>query len=239
MNCFYCDKIVAIDPEYVAAAAAFDLGSDAPRCGRHWRYVCGQCGKPAHFMAVAFCPRTGKCFCARCATARREVVAQYWAWGYYFELQSPWSGQWLPALDRLEFEGQLPADVPGRSEEPWLTRYPETPVQWRSSRECTDADVQAKWNANAQRWTGCARGAGGQSDRQYEGVGPTVPQQPRPETAEVLPFGMTARRPPRPAGGRNGDLCNKDGPRYSAPKGRSIPAQGNALGNPSTARIEP
>jgi hypothetical protein len=73
MNCFYCDKIVATDPAYVTTAAAFDLGSDAPRCGRHWRYVCGQCGKPAHFMAVAFCPETGKRFCARCATARREV----------------------------------------------------------------------------------------------------------------------------------------------------------------------
>lgn len=197
MNCFYCDKIAAVDPAYAIAAAAFDLGSEAPRCGRHWRYVCDQCGQPAHFMAVAFCPEQGKSFCARCATIRRVVEAPFWAWKYYFELQSPWSGQWLPTLDRLEFEGRLPADLPGRSEELWLARYPETPAQWRSAREYTDADVQANWNANAQRWD-AGYDADGDRNRRYQSDEPMLALLGEVHGLRVLD-----------AGSGNGYLCRK------------------------------
>ena len=44
MNCYYCDKINAIDAEYASSPASHDLDSEAPRCSRHWRYVCGACG---------------------------------------------------------------------------------------------------------------------------------------------------------------------------------------------------
>ena len=109
MNCFYCDKIAAGAPKYAVVAAEFDLGSAAPRCKRHWRYVCGQCGKPAHFMSTAFCLKAGQCFCARCATGKREVVSSFWAWKYYFELLSPWSGEW-----RRDVEVPLRSAIPQR-----------------------------------------------------------------------------------------------------------------------------
>lgn len=197
VNCFYCDKIVAGDAKYPVAAAEFDLGSDAPRCQRHWRYVCGQCGKPAHFMAVAFCPQAGKCFCAKCASERREVTAAFWAWKYHFEFRSPWSGQWLPTLDRLEFEGRLPADLPGRSAERWLSRYPEVPGQWRSTQEVTDADVQANWNANAQRWD-AGYDADGDRNRRYQSDEPMLALLGKVHTLRVLDVGSG-----------NGYLCRK------------------------------
>lgn len=197
MNCFYCDKIAASDPKYAVAAAEFDLGSEAPRCKRHWRYACGQCGKPAHFMSTAFCVKAGKCFCARCATGKREVVASFWAWKYYFEFQSPWSGEWVPGLDRMEFVGEVSADLPGRSEEQWLTRYPERPGQWRSFQEFTDADVQANWNANAERWD-AGYDADGDRNRRYQSDEPMLALLGEVRGLRVLDVGSG-----------NGYLCRK------------------------------
>ena len=53
MNCYYCDKISAVDTGYYSAPAHYDLGSAAPRCMRHWRYICGMCGEADHFMRMA------------------------------------------------------------------------------------------------------------------------------------------------------------------------------------------
>jgi hypothetical protein len=104
VNCCYCDKIKLSDPACVGASAVYDLGSAAPRCARHWRYHCGLCGTPAHFMAVSFCPEAEEFFCSNCASEQSEVESAFWAWKYCFRYRSPWPGFWVAALDRLELE---------------------------------------------------------------------------------------------------------------------------------------
>lgn len=139
LNCYYCDKIATADPAYVTEPAAYDLASEAPRCPRHWRYICGNCGKPSHFMAMSFCSQAGRLFCSACATETREVPGSFWAWRYHFNYRSPWSGEWSASLDRLEFEGSHPASGMETSspagamisQEPHLARYPVSAVQWR------------------------------------------------------------------------------------------------------------
>lgn len=158
-GCYYCDRIRAADPAYAPLAAEFDLGSHAPRCWRHWRYVCGRCGQPNHFMATAYCPAQSRFFCAGCAGASEELAEPFWCWQYAFRYRSPWSTEWCPSLDRLEFEGAHPLQrgrpAPGAhdpiSREPVLTRYPSRPTSRRVA-ELSDADVVASWNRNADRW---------------------------------------------------------------------------------------
>ena len=91
MNCYYCDKIKSVEPDYNHREAAHDLGSEAPRCSLHWRYLCAQCGERSHFMATSFCDDTGRFFCSRCSIDPQSVNDGFWAWMYYFEYGSPWS----------------------------------------------------------------------------------------------------------------------------------------------------
>ena len=157
MNCFYCDKIRASASEYVGSVATHDLGSEAPRCGLHWRYICGKCGEPAHFMSTGYDPDVETFFCSDCATDVDEVPDPFWAWRYFFRYRSPLSGDWSPGLDRLEFEERHPlrpgdSAVVARaaiSPEEYLTRYPERVGTWRTDAEVTDADVQSAWTAHA------------------------------------------------------------------------------------------
>lgn len=160
MNCYYCDQIKSINPSYSSAPASHDLGSAAPRCFRHWRYTCDKCGAIDHFMRLAFCVQVRKFFCSACATQTEEVPSPFWAWKYYFNYRSPWSDQWVPALDRMEFDGTHPlllCEMRSKAQaaisgEQYLARYPYKGVQWRPQREFTDADVQSNWNANADLW---------------------------------------------------------------------------------------
>jgi len=160
MNCIYCDQIAEVDAAYAVRQAVYDLGSAAPRCSWHWRYHCGQCGNPAHFMALSYCPDKEAFFCARCAQGQEEIPGAFWAWNYYFSYRSPWSGQWLPALDRLEYEGRHPLQQVERirvaqkalDRKPYLIRYPVRAIQWPGEQEATDDEVKANWNINAQRW---------------------------------------------------------------------------------------
>lgn len=159
MNCYYCDRIALHDASYERTPAMFDLGSAAPRCGRHWRYLCGQCNRPAHFMAAAYDPVAGRFYCSACATASEEVREPFWAWGYYFRYRSPFTNNWHPSLDRLEFEGchplqryQGPDLHPSVSREPWLARYPHRPMQWPIDHVPDDAELAASWDRNADRW---------------------------------------------------------------------------------------
>ena len=108
MDCYYCDKIKSVDTDYKGSNAEYDLGSAAPRCPMHWRYVCGKCQEPAHFMSTAYDADIGRFFCSRCATDQEEIEDPFWAWTYYFKYRSPWSGKWEPALDRAEYEGTHP-----------------------------------------------------------------------------------------------------------------------------------
>lgn len=52
MNCTYCDQIAGSGADYSPAPAKYDLGSYAPRCDSHWRYLCGNCGEPAHYYGA-------------------------------------------------------------------------------------------------------------------------------------------------------------------------------------------
>ena len=196
-RCCYCEKIAGVAPAYPVASAVFDLGSGAPRCARHWRYVCGKCGQPAHFMATAYCPQEKRAFCVRCASGRREVAVPFWAWEYSFEYQSPWSGAWEPTLDRLEFEGRHPGLLDAVSKEPWLVRYPEQPGQWRASGTFTDADVQANWNTNARRWD-AGYDADGDRTRRYQSDEPMLALLGEVRGLRVLDVGSG-----------NGYLCRK------------------------------
>lgn len=82
----------------------------------------------------------------------------FWAWSYYFRYKFPWSEQWEPALDRLEYEGKHPLPVKFInqsviSSETYLVRYPVTGGQWHpDEEEFVDAQVQSNWNTNAKRW---------------------------------------------------------------------------------------
>jgi SAM-dependent methyltransferase len=159
--CYYCDQIRAVDPAYGPLAAEFDVGSNAPRCWRHWRYVCGRCGQPSHFMAAAYCTARRAFFCADCATGTEEVSGAFWCWDYAFRYRSPWSNEWCASLDRLEFDGIHPLQR-GRppaggasdpiSRESVLTRYPRRGPGTHRVDDLTDADVVASWNRNADRW---------------------------------------------------------------------------------------
>ena len=63
MNCYYCDQILGADPGYPPRPAEFDLGSEAPRCAWHWRYVCDHCGEPGPLWRASTCPTSGRLLC--------------------------------------------------------------------------------------------------------------------------------------------------------------------------------
>ncbi|MEI6519984.1 MAG: class I SAM-dependent methyltransferase [bacterium] len=191
MNCFYCDKISSVDANYNGLPAEYDIASAAPRCSRHWRYLCGKCGQPAHFMSSAYCQESGKYFCSRCASNRREVAAAYWVWEYYFEYQSPWSGEWCPSLDRLEFEKKHPLTTENIFTEQYLTRYPSLPDQWRSDEPFTDDDVQENWSNNALRWD-AGYDADGDRNRRYQSDEPMLNLLGDLKGCEVLDVGCGA-----------------------------------------------
>ena len=58
MDCYSGDRIRTSAPRYATSPASHDLGSAAPRCAKHWRYVCGRCSAAAHFIATAYCKGT-------------------------------------------------------------------------------------------------------------------------------------------------------------------------------------
>jgi 2-polyprenyl-3-methyl-5-hydroxy-6-metoxy-1,4-benzoquinol methylase len=205
VNCYYCDKIKLCDPEYLDAPAVYDLGSAAPRCARHWRYQCGMCGIPSHFMAVSFCPEADEFFCSNCASERSEVESAFWAWKYYFRYRSPWSGLWVAALDRLEYEDKHPLqrkDVRAKaqaaiSSEDYLIRYPQREGQWRPDQDFTDAEIQANWNTNADRWD-AGYDEDGDPNRRYQSDEPMLVLLGDVQDQRILDVGCG-----------NGYLCRK------------------------------
>ena len=159
MRCYYCDQIAAAEAGYATAAAEFDLGSEAPRCPRHWRFRCDHCGQPGHFMARFWCPRSGRLLCGAAGPVQ-VVDGDFWAWPYWWELACPDCGGRHPSLDRAESLGlhpwQLdPAAAAARrrlSAEPYLTRYPPRRFPALPEASVGDADVDANWSANADTW---------------------------------------------------------------------------------------
>jgi len=202
MNCYYCDKIRVVDATYVPTEATHDLASGAPRCARHWRFLCGNCGEPRNFMSMAWCEKGGELFCSWCASDRREVTANFWGWEYYFEYQSPFTGQWCAALDRLEFEGGFPfprgEDLANAlSPELQLVRYPVREIQSRPEGNFRDEDARKNWNRNAARWD-AGYDEDGDDNRRYQSDEPMLDMLGDVQGLDLLDVGSG-----------NGYLCRK------------------------------
>lgn len=159
MNCYYCDQIRAADGTSTPRPAEFDLGSEAPRCPWHWRFLCDHCGEPGHFMRRFFCPRSGRLLCSD-AGVLGFGDGHFWAWEYWWNLTCADCGEQHPSLDYAEFAGIHPwqrdtaAAVARRwiSSEPRLIRYPPARLPKVSPDTLTDADVDASWSGNADTW---------------------------------------------------------------------------------------
>jgi 2-polyprenyl-3-methyl-5-hydroxy-6-metoxy-1,4-benzoquinol methylase len=132
-------------------------------------------------MASSFCPEAQAFFCAACASEHSEVESRFWAWKYYFRYRSPWSGQWVAALDRLEYEGRHPlqrAEFKAKAQaaistEEYLVRYPPRVSQWQPDQAFTDAEIQANWNLNADRWD-AGYDENGDRNRRYQSDEPML-----------------------------------------------------------------
>jgi ubiquinone/menaquinone biosynthesis C-methylase UbiE len=159
-HCHYCAQIGQVEPGYSARPAEFDLGSDCPRCARHWRYICQHCGRTNHWHGTFFCPETEQFVCYRCALERTEVLEDFWGWSYYFAHRCPHCDGLHPALDYAEFAGQHPyqhrpgweAVHRGLWPEPRLPRDIPTPPSVTSPALLSDADIAASWDDKAELW---------------------------------------------------------------------------------------
>lgn len=159
MSCYYCDLITAVDPRYEPREAEFDLGSEAPRCAWHWRFVCDHCGEPGHFASRFFCPTSGRVLCRGAGRVQTET-GDFWAWQYWFALDCPDCGARHAALDRAEFTIAHPwqldrAAAAARrwlSAEPYLARYPVKRLPRVDVDRVTDGEIAATWSANADVW---------------------------------------------------------------------------------------
>lgn len=172
-NCAYCDRIILVDPSYEAHPAEFDLGSEMPRCAWHWRLRCDQCDAVGHFMARFYCDAREKMLCGAAGT-RRQVVGDFWAWRYWYELDCD-CGAAHPSLDRAEAIGAHPwqrhpvwyRERRWLSAEPFLVRYPTaTPTVVRLG-QVTDADSARSWSEFADMWVSAYDERGDQTRKYF------------------------------------------------------------------------
>ncbi len=106
-SCYYCDRISVADPAYAPRSAEFDVGSEAPRCAWHWRFLCDHCGEPGHFMSRFYCPTSGRLLCRSSSDVELEQGG-FWAWQYRWALRCPECGGQHPSLDYAEYAGEHP-----------------------------------------------------------------------------------------------------------------------------------
>jgi SAM-dependent methyltransferase len=157
-SCAYCDRIARSDPAYQTHRAEFDLGSEMPRCAWHWRMRCDHCGDFGHFMARFYCADGERMLC-RAAGRRRQVVGDFWAWQYWYELDCD-CGEAHPSLDRAEATGVHPwqrrpeweRDQRWLSMEPFIVRYPLAAPRIAPLDSVTDADSARSWSEFADEW---------------------------------------------------------------------------------------
>ena len=174
-HCRYCAQIHNLDAGYPLREAAFDLGSASPRCRRHWRHVCQQCGNAHHFHATFYCPDARQFICYGCATERVETVQAFWAWEYHYTYTCPLCQGTHPGLDYAEFLGEHPYQRHAEWEvEGWqlapdrvIPRGVPAPASVTSPNELTDQDVAASWDAKAELWDS-AYDQEGDRNRKYQ-----------------------------------------------------------------------
>jgi SAM-dependent methyltransferase len=143
-------------------------------------------------MSMSYCTQTRSYFCADCAAGVSVVNEPFYAWAYYRRLRSPWSGQWQPTLDRLEFDGRHPAltgaadQAPvGLAAERDLLRYPIQRSQWAANGSL---DSRRLWNDNAKAWDD-ALDADGDTTRKYFSDAPMMRMLGPVAGLDVLDFG--------------------------------------------------
>jgi len=159
MNCFYCDRIAAVGAAYEPRLAAFDTGSEAPRCAWHWRFQCDHCGEQDSYMARFYCPRSDRLLC-RAAGHGATVYGDYPPSGYWWEIACPDCGGAHPSLDYAEHAGIHPWQIVPAHEAArrWLSpaaemaRYPRQELPVPALETLTDEDSDRNWSANADTW---------------------------------------------------------------------------------------
>jgi SAM-dependent methyltransferase len=170
-ECHYCRAIAGTARGWIGGEARYDLASPAPRCALHWRYICAKCDRPAHFMSTALCPERGEPFCRWCSRGTDLLHGRFDAWDYAFLYRSPWSGDWCPSLDRLQFDTR---DDPGSRWAGVLAEFVSSElflggaVDLRTTPLDADLDerqVRSAWDRNAHQWDGEIADAGDEARR--------------------------------------------------------------------------
>ncbi len=151
MKCWYCSLIKNHNPNYLDLPADFDLGSEAPRCSRHWRFLCDHCGKPFHFQDLAFCPKEKVPFCKKCALSTVRKNCEFWGWKYYWDYQCPYCGLWHPGIDYAEYSDKTEIPSSFLSKETYLQQpFPKNFLVEKN--KVSDKIVEKIWNENAKTW---------------------------------------------------------------------------------------
>lgn len=159
-RCYYCKQIQQADPGYIPRPAEFDVGSDCPRCPRHWRYECQRCGKASHCHGTFFCPTEKQFVCHECAAGQSETLTEFWGWTYFFMYRCPLCAEQHPTLDYAEYLGEHPYQIRpdwettyhGLSHDLTLPRLTFSQPSTIPSDELTDAIVSASWDEKAELW---------------------------------------------------------------------------------------
>jgi SAM-dependent methyltransferase len=159
MNCYYCDRISSSDEGYGLRPAEFDLGSEAPRCALHWRYLCDHCGETGHFAERFYCLEATSVLCRNAGVVTLQTGA-FWSFLDWWTIACPHCDGQHPSFDRAEFDGVHPWQlVPNADErrswlssETHLVRYPPPRLQVVDGERLTDTDIDATWSNNADLW---------------------------------------------------------------------------------------
>lgn len=160
MRCRYCRQIHEDDPGYRVRRAGRDLGTDFPRCSRHWQFVCGHCRRSISFNGTSWCGHCREFFCLFCAPRHRAVKSRFWGWTSHYELQCPACRRYRPSLDRLEFLGRHPwqtddsARRARRGLSPRKRTRPAAWMRWASGPQArpTSRMIQKGWDDAAELW---------------------------------------------------------------------------------------
>lgn len=159
-QCKYCKIIHQKDPAYRIRRAAWALQSDFPRCSWHWQFLCDDCKRAVSFNGMAWCPKTKRYYCIRCAPTHKKVKRSFWVWDYYYALWCNPCKQYHPALDWLEYNKKHPwhLDVRARRALKGLNRNkylkPWVFIKWapKNLQYPTQQEIQKRWDEGAEIW---------------------------------------------------------------------------------------